>query len=534
MPGPLFPSFARQVCLAALLTAAPISAFCGAADLPSIRGLLDAAGPTLTFSRLTVQTAPIRAFYAQRNFQPAWVSAAHRRETARDVLKNAASHGLDPEDYAVPRIADGLEPRTAPQLARLDIMLSTALARYGTDLREGRSTSLRPHRSRPPVSAATLLIGAAAAPDLHAYFAGLAPRSPQYRRLRQALSDYREIEKRGGWPLLPEGPLLRRGMHDGRVTVLRRRLAASKDLEGGDNRSLLFDAALESAIRRVQRRHGLTEDGIVGRRTRAALNVAVQYRLEQIRVNLERRRWMPDDPGGHYIFVNMADFTLKVVEGERTVLTMKVVVGTPYRQTPLFSADMTYIDFNPFWNIPRRIAVEEIIPKARESADYLERQGIRVLGSGVSQPSEIRHRDIDWGAAGGAFPYRLRQDPGPLNPLGRVKFMFPNQFEVYLHDTPSRELFARDIRTFSHGCIRLEKPAALATHLLPSLSMAEVEQIMGAEKRRVVRLAKPVPVHLTYLTAWVNKDGSVHFRRDVYDRDRTLAAALQKPATPLN
>ena len=374
-------------------------------------------------------------------------------------------------------------------------------------------------------------IGATAAPDPAAHVADPASQSPQYRRLRSALSDYREIEESGGWPVVPGGPALRRDMRDSRVPLLRQRLFVTRDLATAETDGLLFDARLAAAVRRAQRRHGLTADGIVGPRTLAALNVPVQYRVEQLRVNLERRRRMPVDFGSHYIFVNMADFTLKVVEGPRTVLTMKVVVGTPYRQTPLFSADMTYIDFNPFWNIPRRIAAEEIVPKVREDADYLERQGIRVLGSGPSQPGEIPSRDIDWHAAGGqSFPYRLRQDPGPLNPLGRVKFMFPNQFEVYLHDTPARGLFARDIRTFSHGCIRVEKPAALAAHLLPSLSMAEIDGIMDAGTRRVVRLSRPVPVHLAYLTAWVNKDGSVHFRRDVYDRDRALAGTLQQPA----
>lgn len=352
------------------------------------------------------------------------------------------------------------------------------------------------------------------------------PLGPRYRRLRKALADYRHLATRGGWPAMPNGPLLRRGTQSPHIRLLRQRLRATNDLKTENIEGSLFDRHIELAVRRFQKRHGIAVDGIVGPNTRAALNVPVDRRIEQLRLNLERRRKISDDLGSHYVFVNMADFVLKVVKDRRTVLAMKVVVGTPFRQTPLFTAHMTYIDFNPYWNIPDRIAREEIVPRARQNADYLIRQGIRIFKGWKAKAVELAPHQVNWRSnVRSSLPYRLRQDPGPLNPLGQVKFMFPNSFEVYLHDTPAKKLFVRDSRAFSHGCIRVEQPVALAIHLLPDLTWGETQRIMKLGKRRIFHLAKPIPVHLTYLTAWVNKDASVHFRKDIYGRDRLPVGA---------
>lgn len=325
---------------------------------------------------------------------------------------------------------------------------------------------------------------------------------------------------------MPKGPLLRRGTNSRHIRLLRQRLRATNDLKAEYIDSSLFDKPVELAVRRFQKRHGIAVDGVIGPLTRAVLNVSVQRRIEQLRINLERRRSIPDDLGSHYVFVNMADFVLKVVKDKRTVLTMKIVVGTPHRQTPLFSANMTYIDFNPYWNIPDRIAREEIVPRARQNANYFIKQGIRIFKGWKAKAVELAPHQVKWRSnVSSSLPYRLRQDPGPLNPLGQVKFMFPNSFEVYLHDTPAKNLFVRDSRAFSHGCIRVEQPVALATHLLPDLTWGETQRIMKLGKRRIFHLAKPIPVHLTYLTAWVNKDASVHFRKDIYGRDHLPAEA---------
>lgn len=477
----------------------------------------------------------LRRFYETRSFEPAWVignSAAERIHMAINVLQDAGNHGLDPESYLTRANVNALAPRTVAQKAELDILLSAALGRYGIDLQSGRLARTPVAEqlvlARKLATTEALLGKAADSIDLARFFADLAPRTPQYTRLRAALVAYHAIGTRGGWPRLPAGPTLRRDMTDPAIDILRQRLAATGDLEPTARHSSLFDAHLESAVRRFQKRHGMVADGIVGQKTRNALNMSIERRIEQIRINLERRRWMPEDFGEDYIFVNLADFRLKVVARDRTVMDMKVVVGTPYWRTPLFSAKMTYMEFNPYWNIPSSIVRNEIAPKVQQDPGYLARQGIRVLSGWDAGSIEISPQQVNWGAASQRlFSYRLRQEPGPLNPLGRVKFMFPNSQNIYLHDTQAHNLFEHEVRTFSHGCIRVEKPLALAAYLLGETTQHPVDAFLEGGRPKVVRLKSPLPVHLAYFTAWANKDGTVHFRTDVYGRDPDIAEALR-------
>ena len=247
-------------------------------------------------------------------------------------------------------------------------------------------------------------------------------------------------------------------------------------------------------------------------------------------LNMERRRWMPDDLGRRYIFVNLADFVLKVVDGPKTIYDSRVVVGKPYHRTPVFSGDMTYIVINPYWHVPPSIARNEILPAVIKDPGYLAKKNFTVLSSWGADASVLDPNSIDWPSLKGKrVAYKFRQDPGDGNALGRIKFMFPNQFNVYLHDTPSKSLFARTVRSFSHGCIRVQNPANLAEVVLAGMegwSLASIKASIGSKKRKIVRLDEPLPVHLTYLTAWVNKDSSVHFRDDIYSRDKRLREAL--------
>ena len=479
----------------------------------------------------------VRRFYAERGFQPVWVDPSGATPRARavvDMIGRAAEDGLDPADYDAAALAGRLGAVTSEDRADLEVRLSRALVLFGNDLRAGRvvpgeiESSLFVYPQR--IDAFEVLSAAFAAPDATVYIAGLAPSSPEYLRLKQALADYRALAAGGGWSRLPEGETLKPGMRDERVPLLRRRLVEAGDLAGAEAESDLFDAPLEAAVTRFQRRHGLTPDGAVGRMTMAALDVPVEDRIDQMLLNMERRRWMPRDLGERYVFVNMADFELKVVDGPQTVLDDRVVVGTPFQQTPEFSEMMTYIVVNPYWNIPPSIAGKEMLPKIRKDAGYLARNRIEVLSDWTESGRPVDPATIDWSRLSARhFPYKLRQVPGADNALGRLKFMFPNRFNIYLHDTPARTLFERTVRSFSHGCIRVQHPVDLAAVLLDGAdgwTKDRIEAAIATGERQVISLPRPLPVHLTYLTAWVNKDGAVNFRDDIYGRDGRLREAL--------
>ena len=318
--------------------------------------------------------------------------------------------------------------------------------------------------------------------------------------------------------------------------MLRRRLRATGDLTGPPaSDSFRFDATLRRAIARFQERHGLAIDGVVGPTTRAALNVPVEARLRQIEVNMERWRWLPRDLGDPHVRVNIADFWLRVVEGGAPALQMRVVVGTRYRQTPVFSDRISYLVFNPYWHVPPRIATQDKLPEFRRDPSLVSRLGFELLDGWGSDARIVDPSTIDWGRLSAAnFPYHLRQRPGPANALGRVKFMFPNRHNVYLHDTPARSLFGRTERGFSSGCIRVERPVDLATYLLrdnDGWTEARVRTAMSQTTEQTVVLRRKVPVHLLYWTAWP-EDGSLHFRTDIYRRDEAVASALAAPPSP--
>ncbi|MCW5699170.1 MAG: L,D-transpeptidase family protein [Rhodospirillales bacterium] len=503
----------------------------------ALRQHLESVGDSIVVNGRRTPAAPVRAFYEQRDHVPLWVGQAGLNNRAKDaiaVFENAASEGLDPVDYTVSALTSPNATATANEEADREVLLSATLVRYVTDLKSGRSlpNSVDPQwaASRKTVDASVALESAAATPDLSAYLVELAPDHVVYRGLRDALHTYRALEASGGWPDVPDGPKLEPGVTDPRIGALRARLRKSGELDdAAPSRPDHFDPALEAAVKVFQDRHGLDTDGVVGKRTLEALRVSASERVRQIVVNMERWRRMPDNLGDPHVLVNMAGFELRLVEDGAVALNMRVVVGKPYRQTPDISSRVSYLVFNPYWNVPHSIAVKDILPKVQDDPFYLVDRGIHVY-DGWQDGTEVDPWMVDWWSlTKSSFPYRLRQDPGPKNALGRIKFMFPNEHAVYMHDTPSRSLFRRSVRTFSSGCIRLEKPFELAERLLknnPGWNSKRIKTVIESGETRSVSLKTKVPLHLIYLTAWAGEDGAIQFRRDIYGRDRKLANAL--------
>lgn len=341
--------------------------------------------------------------------------------------------------------------------------------------------------------------------------------------LREYLLKYREIAYRGGWPAVSRGLSLKVGDRSERVIELRRRLIATEDIPGGVAADeYLFDEELNNAVIRFQKRHGLMIDSIVGRETVRALNVPVEKRISQIEANLERFRNIKD-LGERYICINIADFELKVIEHGNSVMSMKVIVGKQYWNSPLFSSQLTHVVFNPSWYVPTSIAVEEILPKIKEKPDYPNKEGIKVFSKEKNRLKEINTASINWAdVTAENFRYKLVQVPGIKNPLGKLKFLFPNEYFVYLHDTPAKVLFEKSSRAFSHGCIRIEKPIVLAEYLFrddPSWTPERISAMIERGKEVKVPLPTPVTIHILYLTAWVDEDNVLQFRDDIYGRD---------------
>jgi murein L,D-transpeptidase YcbB/YkuD len=477
--------------------------------------------------------AALRQWYGETGFQPLWIGPNGANGKAHDflvTLRLARREGLVPGDYPIAEI----ETRMWASPLEVELLLSKALVHYVSDLRTGRLSARTSYPAlfiRPgEIDRLAILRAARDAADIGQAVDAYTPANPSYRRLRRILREYRTIALKGGWPLIPEGPSLKPEMRDRRVTVLRRRLMATKDLLYAGGETDLYDEALLQAVERFQKRHGLVVDGIVGRRTLAELNVPVQRRIEQIIVNMERWRWMPNDLGDRYILVNLAGYELEVVEYGAVVMAMRIVTGQPYRRTPVFSGNMTWLEFNPFWTVPPTIAKHDILPKTRQDPNYLANRNIRVYTGWRNDSPEMDPAAIDWNAVDAKrIPFRFRQDPGPGNALGRVKFMFPNRFNVYLHDTPLRELFKKTVRSFSSGCVRAEDSLELAEYLtadLPGWDRKRIEDVIASRKTTVVKLARPLPVHLTYSTVWFGEGGTIHFRDDVYARDDLMYQAL--------
>jgi len=474
--------------------------------------------------------------YENREFAPAWENL-RRVDDLLEMIDEAYLEGLDPSDYhaaalhAFRATVMDLEALPASDRAAFDILLTDSIVRLGYHLRFGKvdPSALDPNwnQSRTLVGedAAVTIQKAISSQSLREFAAKVIPRVFLYDRFKTALAQYRAIEAGGGWGAVPAGPTLRPGAGDERVPALAARLAVTGDLPASSAaQGTQYDETLVAAVQRFQSRHGLAADGVVGAGTISALNVPVAARIDQLRVSLERAREIFYDPESEFLVVNVAGFQLYHVRRGEILWRTRVQVGQPYRQTPIFRAEMTYLVVNPTWTVPPTVFRNDILPAVRRNVGYLASRHIDVFNSAgaIVDPATA-----DW--SGRNPPYRLVQRPGPDNALGRIKFMFPNEHSVYLHDTPSRDLFSRDSRAFSSGCIRVENPLELAEHLLGQRGRARVEADIASGRTQTVFLDKPMTVMLLYWTAEVDGAGRVSFFPDVYQRDAGVIAALAEP-----
>lgn len=471
------------------------------------------------------------AFYIKNKAQPYWVGTNHMQQFLQRV-QNATLDGLDPSAYPIDslrQLAADAQSGGVAEGVKAELYYSAFFIAYATDLKIGRVTPQKvdPNlfRNRKTIDALRVLSDMQKQPDAGKALSLFEPRSNHYQTLKRMLRAYTRVINEGlDWPVIGQGDSLKPGGSDPRVPKIRELLTFTGDYEGPDTNSAKYDAQLFEAVKKFQLRHGLEAKGLLGKQTVTAMNIKPAERQRQIILNMERWRWMPDSLGDEHFLVNIAGFELEWVQGNVERERMGVVVGAVATQTPEFSHELEYVELNPTWTVPYSIATKEMLPKLRNDP-YAYAQEFEVFVNGKLS---------DWGSinfasyGSGNFPFTFRQKPGPKNALGKVKFMLPNPYNIYLHDTPAKDKFANSTRAFSHGCIRLSRPIDLAYELLgekAGMSRSLIDSVWATQQTKRVALPKKIPIHIVYATAFASQRG-IEFRPDVYGRDRKLEAAL--------
>jgi L,D-transpeptidase YcbB len=516
----------------------------------AVQTRLSAKFTAATDARKSEQGALVE-YYSVPEQHLLWVDDKGLNDRGKAVMEEIAKaddYGLRASDYVLPKpdTFDAADPKAADWLADAEIKISFAVLGYANDARGGRiqpqrlSENLDPNLALPKPSEVIESIAIRSEPA--AYLRSFQPDQPQFEALRQKLIELRggKVEKeKSSVVIIPDGPMLRMGMEHEQVALLRKRLDVLANSEADEKK---FDASLVEAVERFQAAHGSFPDGMVGPGTRRMLNSQQQphttgssAKIRALLINMERWRWLPHDLGPYYVTVNIPEFMLRVVDDNKTVHTTRVVVGKPDKQTPIFSNEMQEVVFNPFWNVPTSIKVEEIKPYLREEAAWFfggggwntsvfQRHNLRIRYGG----RDIDPGSVDWSRMD-IRNFEIYQPPGPDNVLGNVKFVFPNKHDVYMHDTPQKFLFAQPVRAESHGCMRVQNPDQLALILLKhdqGWSEARIASAIADSYDSHVALQQRIPVYITYFTLKVNEDGSTSTYGDIYGHDSRMAAAL--------
>jgi len=502
--------------------------------------LLLAITPALASAKLaTEQTAPtqpaqdpITTIYQQDHEALLWSAFGHPKElayTAIELLASAGEHGLNPERYATSLLYSRIDQIASDaDLAAFDRLLTAAIWSFNEDLRLGNQhqTTRQATPAHTDTQALTALVNAIKQDKLSAHLDAHSPRFASYQQLQEALATYRDYQLMDGWSALPTDLRLTLGERHAAVPALRQRLAMTDALAEDAISSTEFDAQLQAAVMRFQARHQLQTDGEVGPATLAQLNVPVEDKIRALQLNLARLRALPDELPADRIQVNIPEFELRLYRDDIETLNMNVVVGSKRNPTPPMQDRLRHLVFNPYWYPTRNITVNEILPRLKRDPGYLQRSRFELLKRGSK--TVVNSESINWQEVEARnFPYRFRQTPGAKNSLGKVKFIFPNKQSIYLHDTPSRSLFSKRVRAFSHGCVRVEKPTELATELMAwdrGWTRAEVLADIGKAKRKLRKFKREMDNYLLYQTVAIRGE-PVNFFPDIYRHDRRQQTA---------
>jgi L,D-transpeptidase YcbB len=491
----------------------------------------------------------VKSFYKYVNYNASWVKGDYVNFNAGillNFLNEAEADGLVVRDYhrnriryLIPCLQRWLDADNADSLAEFDILLTDAFLSYAMDQSTGQfyaeGMNVNRDENLKLIPYNQWLRNGLDSQRLNITLRKFAPGTCRYNELKNALLKYEQIYASGGFVALPDTlATLQPGDQGSMVSNLMRYLSQTGDFPGKQRATGVYDDGVMDAVKHFQNRHGLPETGWINEKTSKAMQAPVEHRIAQITASMERLRWIPRDLGQKYIMVNTADFSMEINENFNTVMKMKIIVGLPYKQTPVFHANMKYAIINPYWDVPRSIATEEILPILKRNPGYISKNHMNVYTQGGAEINPYR---VAWGrVTENNFSFKIRQVPGTWNALGAIKFLFPNSYNVYLHGTPHQNLFDKDVRTFSHGCMRVEYPMKMAVYILKENGWdqeAIEKQILRKEETWIV-LKHEIPVYVTYRTAWINNSGNLCFRNDIYNRDDVFAQYIHKPGQKLN
>jgi len=499
----------------------------------------------------------LRQFYQAREGALVWYEQEERQEAFAEALQEASKHGLQPLDYPFQSLSRAYTSRPPTERFSGDVLLTATVMHYMHDLNVGRiapgkidSTLFLLPQNRDLVTPMQQAL-AHSPGKVSRFMHSLAPNHPQYALLREKLAHFRALKKNHQWPTIPIGELIHAGEEDPRIPAIRRRLIALGMMPPPESRTVPFypsepkretskptnthyDEAMVEAVRDYQKRRNAKIDGVIGPETLRALNLPIDVRIRQLIMAMERWRWLPEDLGEAYALVNIAGFYAKGMDEGQEAVRTPVIVGKTAHETPVFSSHITNIKLYPDWTVPHSIAQRYVLEKLQKKPSLISKMGYEIYRDGKHIPwedvalQELTTQDFP--------PYRFRQRPGLNNALGTVRFSIDNHYAIFMHDTPDTHLFDHEQRSFSSGCIRVAKPVAFAQFLLnqqPNPELNRVSSKLNPPPKATLRsktypLSNPIPVHLTYMTAWVDDQETVHFEKDIYGRDDRLWASLQK------